>query len=165
VLARGLVGQIFVKSPMTISAYVGESSLDADVARDGYFTAGDVGRLDQDGYLYIVDRKKDMIISGGVNIYPAEVETALRAHPAVLDAAVFGIPNPDWGEEVKAVCEPVPGSRVAASELLAFVSQRLADYKRPRSIEFVPELPRNAAGKVLKNELRAPHWAGHGRVI
>ena len=165
VLAPGLVGQIFVKSPMTIAAYVGESSLDGDVARDGYFTAGDVGRLDQDGYLYIVDRKKDMIISGGVNIYPAEVETALREHPAVFDAAVFGIPNPDWGEEVKAVCEPVPGSRVAASELLAFVSQRLADYKRPRSIEFVPELPRNAAGKVLKNELRAPHWAGHGRVI
>jgi long-chain acyl-CoA synthetase len=165
VLARGEVGQIFVRSPVTISAYMGESSLDADVANDGYFSAGDVGRLDEDGYLYILDRKKDMIISGGVNIYPAEIEMALREHPAVFDAAVFGVPNADWGEEVRAVCEPLPGRQVDGSELLAFVSQRLADYKRPRTIEFVDELPRNAAGKVLKNELRGRHWIGAGRVI
>jgi long-chain acyl-CoA synthetase len=165
VMPRGAIGQIFVKSPATISAYLGESALDAAVACDGYFTAGDVGRLDEDGYLYIVDRKKDMIISGGVNIYPAEVEMVLREHPAVFDAAVFGVPNSDWGEEVKAVCEPVAGRQVDVRELIDFVSERLADYKRPRSIEFVSELPRNAAGKVLKNELRAPHWAGAGRVI
>ena len=164
-LSCGEIGQIFVKSPLTISAYMGESSLAADVAHDGFFSAGDVGRLDEDGYLYIVDRKKDMIISGGVNIYPAEIELALREHPAVLDAAVFGVPNDDWGEEVRAVCEPVPGRHVDGPELLAFLSERLADYKRPRSIELVPELPRNAAGKVLKNELRERHWIGVGRVI
>jgi long-chain acyl-CoA synthetase len=165
VLPRGAVGQIFIKSPMTIGAYVGETALDKDVAQDGYFTAGDVGRLDDDGFLYILDRKNDMIISGGVNIYPAEVEMVLRDHPAVLDAAVFGIPNPDWGEEVKAVCEPLPGRQVGARELLAFASDRLAGFKRPRTIDFVQELPRNAAGKVLKGELRAPYWAGSGRAI
>jgi long-chain acyl-CoA synthetase len=165
VLPRGEVGQIFIRSPMTIGAYVGEAALDADVAQDGYFTAGDVGRLDTEGFLYILDRKKDMIISGGVNIYPAEIETALREHPLVLDAAVFGVPNADWGEEVKAVCEPMPGQAVGEPELLEFVAQRLAGFKRPRSIEFVEELPRNAAGKVLKRELRAPYWVGAGRVI
>ena len=164
-LPLGAVGQIFVRSPMTISAYVGESALDADVAQDGYFTAGDVGRLDEEGFLYILDRKKDMIISGGVNIYPAEIEKALREHPSVLDAAVFGVPNADWGEEVKAICEPLPGRQVDEPELLAFVAQRLAGFKRPRTIEFVQELPRNAAGKVLKRELRAPYWVGAGRVI
>ncbi len=164
-LPRGAVGQIFVRSPMTIGAYVGEAALEADVTRDDYFTAGDVGRLDEDGFLYILDRKKDMIISGGVNIYPAEIETALREHPAVFDAAVFGVPNADWGEEIKAVCEPIPGQQVVEPELLAFVAQRLAGFKRPRTIEFVEELPRNAAGKVLKRELRAPYWVGAGRVI
>ena len=164
-LPRGAVGQIFIRSPMTINAYVGEDALDAEVTQDGYFTAGDVGRLDEDGFLYILDRKKDMIISGGVNIYPAEIETALREHPSVLDAAVFGVPNADWGEEIKAVCEPVPGRRVGEPELLAFVAERLAGFKRPRTIEFVLELPRNAAGKVLKRELRAPYWVGAGRVI
>jgi long-chain acyl-CoA synthetase len=165
VLPAGGVGQIFIKSPVTIGAYVGESALGADVEQDGYFTAGDVGRLDDEGFLYILDRKKDMIISGGVNIYPAEIEEALRAHPAVLDAAVFGVPHTDLGEEVRAVCERVPGKEVADVELLAFVKDRLASFKRPRAIEFTDELPRNAAGKVLKRELRAPHWAGTGRVI
>jgi long-chain acyl-CoA synthetase len=165
VLPRGAVGQIFIRSPLTIRAYLGESALGPDVAQDGYFTAGDVGRLDEEGFLYILDRKKDMIISGGVNLYPAEIETALREHPSVLDAAVFGIPNADWGEEVKAVCELIPGRQVSAPELLAFVAERLADFKRPRTIEFVEELPRNSAGKVLKRELRAPHWASAGRAI
>ncbi len=165
VLPRGDVGQIFIRSPMTISAYVGEDALDADVALDGYFTAGDVGRLDEEGFLYILDRKKDMIISGGVNIYPAEIEEVLREHPDVLDAAVFGVPNADWGEEVRAVCEPLPGKRVGEPELLAFVADRLSGFKRPRAIEFVEELPRNAAGKVLKRELRTAYWAGAGRVI
>jgi long-chain acyl-CoA synthetase len=165
VLPRGAVGQIFIRSPMMITAYLGEGALGEDVAQDGYFTAGDVGRLDDEGFLYIMDRKKDMIISGGVNIYPAEIETVLREHPAVLDAAVFGVPNSDWGEEVKAVCEPLPGRPVTEPELLAFVAERLADFKRPRTIEFVEELPRNAAGKVLKRELRRPYWADAGRVI
>jgi long-chain acyl-CoA synthetase len=131
----------------------------------GYFATGDIGRFDQDGYLFILDRKKDMIIAGGVNIYPAEIEEALRRHPAVLDAAVFGVPHADLGETVQAVVERVDGRRVSESELLAFVSDRLAPYKRPRSIEFVAEIPRNAAGKVLKAQLRAPFWQSTGKVI
>jgi len=163
-LPRGQLGEIFVKSPATMASYLGEGK-SADFSADGYFTAGDVGKLDADGYLYILDRKKDMIIAGGVNIYPAEIEAALRAHPAVLDAAVFGAPDAEWGEQVIAVVERVPGTRLEQAELYAFVAELLAGYKRPRSIAFVDELPRNAAGKVLKQELRAGHWAGSGRVI
>jgi long-chain acyl-CoA synthetase len=132
---------------------------------DGFFATGDVGRLDEDGYLYILDRKKDMIIAGGVNIYPAEIENILRRHPAVLDAAVFGIPHPELGEQVKAVVECIDGHSVSEADLLAFVSAELATYKRPRSVEFVDEIPRNAAGKPLKAQLRAPYWVGTGKVI
>ena len=164
-LPRGEVGTIFIKSPATIDAYVGAADLGEDMAEDGYFSAGDVGRLDAEGFLFIVDRKKDMIISGGVNIYPAEIEAALREHPAILDAAAFGVPNPDFGEEVRAVCERVPGREVSEAEILAFLRDRLADYKRPRAVSVVDELPRNAIGKVMKRDLRAPYWAGTGRAI
>lgn len=164
-LPRGETGQIYIQTPGTMRSYLNEERQEADFTPDGYFTAGDVGKLDEDGYLYILDRKKDMIIAGGVNIYPAEIEAALREHPAVLDAAVFGVPHPDLGEQVHAVCERVPGQSVEADELASFVAERLAKYKWPRRIELVDELPRNAAGKVLKRELRAPFWAGQGRVI
>jgi long-chain acyl-CoA synthetase len=132
---------------------------------DGYFATGDVGRFDADGYLYVLDRKKDMIIAGGTNIYPAEIEDALRAHAAVLDAAVFGVPHPDLGEQVRAAVECVDGQSVSEAELLAFVSDRLAAYKRPRAIDFVAEIPRNPAGKVLKRQLREPHWVATGKQI
>jgi long-chain acyl-CoA synthetase len=131
----------------------------------GFFATGDIGRFDEDGYLYILDRKKDMIIAGGVNIYPAEIENALCAHPGVFDAAVFGIPHADLGEEVKALVERVAGATLNEAELLAFVADKLASYKRPRTIEWVAELPRNAAGKVLKAQLRAPYWAAAGGPI
>jgi long-chain acyl-CoA synthetase len=164
-LPRGEVGTIYIRSGTTIGGYLGESTRGDDFTDDGFFTAGDVGRLDAQGYLYILDRKKDMIIAGGVNIYPAEVEAALRAHPAVLDAAVFGVPHADLGEQVLAICERVPGQHVDANELAGFIAGRIAKYKLPRAIEFSDELPRNAAGKVLKRELRAPYWAGTGRAI
>ncbi len=164
-LPRGEVGRIFIKSPATIDAYLGAADLGEDRAEDGYFTAGDVGTLDAEGFLTIVDRHKDMIISGGVNIYPAEIESALREHPAILDAAAFGVPNPDFGEEVRAVCEKIPGRQVSEPEILAFLEDKLADYKRPRAVTVVDELPRNAAGKVMKRDLRAPYWAGTGRAI
>ena len=163
-LPPGELGEIFVRSPATMASYLGESK-SADFTEDGYFTAGDVGKLDADGYLYILDRKKDMIIAGGVNIYPAEIEAVLRAHPSVLDAAVFGAPDAEWGEQVVAVVERVPGAALEQAELDAFVAEKLAGYKRPRSLTFVNELPRNAAGKVLKQELRAAHWVGAGRSI
>jgi long-chain acyl-CoA synthetase len=160
---KGEIGEIFVKTPIMIERYLNEPPPKELV--DGFFGTGDVGRFDEDDYLYVLDRKKDMIISGGVNIYPAEIENALRKHPAVLDAAVFGIPHAEWGEQVKAVVECVDGAQLSEAELLAFVADELAAYKRPRSIDFVSEIPRNATGKPLKAQMRAPFWDGTGKVI
>jgi long-chain acyl-CoA synthetase len=162
-LPCGQLGEIYIAGPELVANYLNEGPHGEDVAKQGYFSAGDLGRLDQDGFLYIVDRKNDMIISGGVNIHPSEIEAVLGQHPAVLEAAVFGIPNPDFGEEVKAVCEVVAGQSVSADELLAFARDRLADYKRPRSIDFVEQLPRNPAEKILKRELRQPYWGEAGK--
>ena len=134
----------------------------------GVGTLGDIGYLDDEGYLYLSDRKIDMIISGGVNIYPAEIEGVLAAHPAVADAAVFGIPNDEMGEAVKAAIELTPGvgpSDELAAELVAFVRERLAGYKAPRSIDFVDQLPRNPTGKLYKRMFRDPYWEGLERRI
>jgi long-chain acyl-CoA synthetase len=136
--------------------------------RPGVFTFGDVGHVDGDGLLYISDRKADMIISGGVNIYPAEIEHVLVGHPAVLDVAVFGVPDPEYGEAVRAAVElvgGVDGGDELAEELRALAQRHLAAYKVPRTIEFVAELPRTPTGKVAKRRLRDPHWAGAGRAI
>jgi long-chain acyl-CoA synthetase len=133
-----------------------------------FFTVGDAGYLDEDGFLYLCDRKNDMIISGGVNIYPAEIESVLVVHPKVRDVAVFGIPDDDWGEHVKAVVELAPGIAPGdplADELLAFCKERLAAFKCPRSIDFVSELPRDPNGKLYKRKLRDPYWAGRERAI
>jgi long-chain acyl-CoA synthetase len=136
--------------------------------REGFFTVGDVGYLDEEGYLFLNDRKADMIISGGVNIYPAEVENALILHPKVADVAVFGIPNDDWGEEVKAVVQPASGVTPGAEleeELIAFGREKVAAYKAPRSVDFVDELPRDPNGKLYKRKLRDPYWQGRERAI
>ncbi|HEX6353712.1 acyl-CoA synthetase [Actinophytocola sp.] len=132
------------------------------------FTLGDIGYLDEDGYLFLCDRKADMIISGGVNIYPAEIENTLAVHEKVADVAVFGVPNPDWGEEIKAVVRPAdgiaPGDELT-TELLAFATERLAKFKLPRSIDYVDELPRDPNGKLYKRKLRDPYWADQERAI
>ncbi|MFI5396584.1 MAG: acyl-CoA synthetase [Candidatus Binatia bacterium] len=136
--------------------------------RDGFFTVGDVGYLNEEGYLFLCDRKIDMIISGGANIYPAEVESVLLTHPKVADAAVFGIPDEDWGEQVKAVIEPAPGvqpSPALAEEILAFCLQHAAKYKCPKSIDFIEVMPRDPNGKLYKRKLRDPYWQGRERVI
>ncbi|MHB8589174.1 MAG: AMP-binding protein [Candidatus Dormibacteraceae bacterium] len=133
--------------------------------RDGFFSVGDVAYRDAEGFYYICDRRIDMIISGGVNIYPAEVEAALHAHPAVMDAAVIGVPDEQWGESVKGVVQLRLGAAVTAAELIAFCAARLAGYKKPRSIDFVDELPRDAAGKLLKRAIREPYWTATGRRI
>jgi long-chain acyl-CoA synthetase len=138
--------------------------------RGAYRTVGDVGYLDEDGYLFLSDRKSDLIISGGVNIYPAEIENVLITHPRVADVAVFGIPDPEWGEEVKAVVELLPNQRAGAdeqvrAELLEFLHSRVARYKVPRSIDFVDALPRDPNGKLYKRRLRDPYWADHQRAI
>jgi long-chain acyl-CoA synthetase len=134
----------------------------------GMFTVGDIGYLDADGYLYLCDRKGDMIISGGVNIYPAEIESELSCHPAVEDVAVFGIPHEEWGEEIKAVVQPVegitPGPELTAA-LLDFLGGRIAKFTLPRTIDYVAELPREPNGKLYKRRLRDPYWTGRERVI
>jgi long-chain acyl-CoA synthetase len=134
----------------------------------GYFTVGDVGLLDEDGWLFLRDRKIDMIISGGANIYPAEIEGVLLTHPKVGDAAAFGIPHDDWGEEVKAVVEPAAGvepSDELAREILEFCEGRLAKFKMPKSIDFIAEMPRDPNGKLYKRRLRDPYWEGRERAI
>jgi long-chain acyl-CoA synthetase len=136
--------------------------------REGFFTVGDAGYLDDDGYLFLCDRKSDMIISGGVNIYPAEIEAALIGHPKVRDVAVFGIPDDDWGESVKAVVEPAPGASPTpelAEELRTWLADRIAKLKIPRSIDFTDALPRDPSGKLYKRKLRDPYWEGRERRI
>jgi long-chain acyl-CoA synthetase len=157
---RGIVGEIVVRGPMVTRGYWGQPETSAQALRDGWFHTGDGGRMDADGYLTIADRLKDMVISGGENVYPAEVEAALRHHPAVSEAAVIGLPDERWGEAVHAVVVLRAGhadsDRTALrDELVAWCRQQLAGYKCPRSIEFTTALPLSAAGKVLKNQLRA----------
>src|SRR5262249_35184582 len=146
----------------------GEGERGGGGGRSGFFPVGDVGYLDEDGYLFLCDRKADMIISGGVNIYPAEIEPVLFTHPAVGDTAVFGIPDDEWGEQVKAGVEPAPGSAPGQQrerDLIAFCRQRLAAYKCARSVDFVDALPREPTGKLAKRRLRDPYWASTRRAI
>ena len=148
--------------------YRDDAELTASVHRGSAFTIGDVGYLDEDGYLFICDRAKDMIISGGVNIYPAEVEGVLSTHPAVADAAVLGIPDPEWGEQVKAVVELVAGvapSADLADEIIAYCRARLAGFKCPRSVDFETSLPRTETGKLVKRQMRDAYWADAGRLV
>ncbi|GGO96628.1 acyl-CoA synthetase [Wenjunlia tyrosinilytica] len=136
--------------------------------RDGFFTVGDIGYLDADGYLYLCDRKADVIISGGVNIYPAEIESEILRHPGVSDVAVFGVPDDDWGEQIKAVVEPVPGAEAGeelAEGILASLDGRLAKLKWPKAIDFIDVIPRDPYGKLIKRELRDRYWAGRDRAI
>lgn len=165
-LAPGQIGEVWVRTPNTLERYLNEASLDSGTLDErGFFCVGDVGYLDAEGYLYITDRRKDLIISGGVNIYPAEVEAVFLKHPAVLDVAVIGIPDDEFGEQVKAFCELKPSAHVEPRELLEFASRELASYKLPKSLELLSELPRNTMGKVLKRELRDPYWIGRERKI
>jgi len=133
--------------------------------REGFFTVGDMGYLDDDGYLFIADRKHDMVISGGVNIYPAEVEAAIAAHPDVVDVAVFGVPDDEWGESLLAMVEPHPGALLTPEDVDAWCRAQLARYKCPRRIELVSELPRDPNGKVVKRKLREPYWVGRDRRV
>jgi long-chain acyl-CoA synthetase len=136
-----------------------------DMTKDGFYRTGDGGYLDEDGFLYVTDRIKDVIVSGGVNIYPAEIEDVLISHPGVADAAVIGVPNTEFGEQVMAFCETRQGADPTVEELIAFCRERLTAYKAPKSIRFVADLPRNASGKVMKNALRDQFWAGRERRV
>jgi len=153
-----LTGEVVVSGPTVGNAYWKKP--EAEDLKDGTWYSGDVARVDEDGYIYIVDRKKDMILSGGANIYPREIEDVLYAHPAVQQAAVIGIPNELWGESVKAIIVLKPGSKVTEQEMLDYCKENMADYKKPRLIEFREKLPMNPSGKILKRELRDEHWKG-----
>jgi len=164
-LPRGEIGEVAVACDGNMSGYWNNPEATARVLRHGWIRTGDLARQDDDGYVYLVDRKHDMIVSGALNVYPVEVERVVLAHPAVGDCAVIGVPDPRWGEGVKALVVVKPGAVVTESELLVFCEGRLAGYKRPRSVTLVPEIPRNAAGKILRRQLREPYWKDHARTI
>jgi long-chain acyl-CoA synthetase len=162
-LPRGEIGGVYLEPQHgSTFAYKDDPELTASVTRGRAFTLGDIGHMDEDGYLFVSDRAKDMIISGGVNIYPAEVEGVLAAHQSVGDVAVIGVPDPEWGESVKAVVEVVDGvepSDALASELIAFCRERISGYKCPRTVDFREQLPRTDGGKLYKRLLRDEYWA------
>jgi long-chain acyl-CoA synthetase len=165
----GEPGDVFAR--MTTGSdftYHGDDEKRRKAERNGLISVGDIGYVDKDGFLFLCDRRNHMVISGGVNIYPAEIEAALLSHPQVADAAVFGIPDEEWGEQVKAVVEAAPGAvadEKLASEILAFCAERLARYKCPRTLDFTNAMPRDPNGKLYKRKLRDPYWAGRERRI
>lgn len=161
---EGQPGEMWARNPW-LAEYYNKPEATAKNMRDGFFSVGDIAYRDADGYYFICDRKIDMIISGGVNIYPAEIEAVLTGHPAVADVAVIGVPHEHWGESVQAVVALRAGASATSEELIAFCAEHLADYKKPRSVDFVAELPRNPAGKLLKTAIRAPYWQHVGRQI
>jgi acyl-CoA synthetase (AMP-forming)/AMP-acid ligase II len=157
-VAPGEVGEIIVKSRHIMKEYWNKPEETAETIVDGWLHTGDMGRYDDDGYIYIVDRKKDMIITGGENVYPRDVEEVLHRHPAVLECGVFGIPHPKWVEAVHAMVTLKQGTSATPEELIAFCKERIAGYKAPKSIEIVEELPKSATGKILKKEMRKKYW-------
>ncbi|MEU8804121.1 long-chain-fatty-acid--CoA ligase [Spirillospora sp. NPDC048819] len=162
----GEVGEVLTRSTQNTPGYWNRpAETDRLLAGDGWLRTGDAGYVDADGYLFLTDRIKDMIVTGAENVYPIEVEEVLAAHPAIADVAVIGVPDERWGETVKAVVVLAPGAAPTEDELLAYARDRLAGFKRPRSVDFVDALPRNPSGKILKKDLRAPYWEGLGRTI
>jgi long-chain acyl-CoA synthetase len=162
----GEVGEIWIRSPQVMKGYWHQPEETAkSITADGWFKSGDAGYLDADGYLYIHDRVKDMIVSGGENVYPAEVENVLMAHPAIADVAVIGVPHEKWGETAKAIVVRVPDTDVAEADIIAYAKERLATFKCPTSVDWTDALPRNPSGKVLKKDLRAPFWEGRERNV
>jgi long-chain acyl-CoA synthetase len=153
-VATGEVGELYSRSPFLFNGYWNRPDETRACMHDGYVSVGDLARRDEEGYLYIVDRKKDMVISGGLNIYPREIEEVLHRHPAIREAAVIGVPDERWGERLRAFVVPRPGMTLDPAELEAFCRDSLSGYKVPRELRFIEALPRNAAGKVLKQELR-----------
>jgi acyl-CoA synthetase (AMP-forming)/AMP-acid ligase II len=159
-------GEIVVKGPLVMAGYYKNPEATAEASRFGWHHTGDIGYRDEEGWFFIVDRKKDMIISGGFNVYPAEVEQALQAHPAVQDCAVFGVPDEKWGESVTAVVEPRAGvTPPPPEELLTWVREKIGVVKTPKQLSYMDSLPRSVAGKVLRAELRKPYWEGRKRTI
>ena len=162
----GEVGEIWIRSAQVMKGYWKMPDETArSITADGWFKTGDAGYLDNDGYVYIHDRVKDMIVSGGENVYPAEVENVLMAHPGIADVAVIGVPDEKWGETPKAIVVRAPGTAATAVDIISFARERLARFKCPATVEWIDALPRNPSGKVLKKDLRAPYWEGRSRNV
>ena len=165
-LPVGEVGEVITRSSNNMLGYWNlPDATQKTLTGDGWVHTGDAGYVDEDGYLYIHDRVKDMIISGGENVYPAEVESAIYGHPDVLEVAVIGVPDDKWGEAVKAVCVPKPGATIDPENVITWARERIAGFKVPKSIDIIEALPRNASGKILRKDLRAPYWAGRDRQV
>ncbi len=164
-LPRGEAGEICVKGELLSPGYYKNPAATAEIRSEGWHYTGDIGVMDADGFITIVDRKKDMIISGGFNVFPNEIEQVLNAHPAVQDCAVIGIPDEKWGEAVKAVVQLKAGTECTAEELIKMCKQGLGSVKAPKSVDFIVDLPRSPAGKVLKTALRGPYWEGCSRRV
>jgi fatty-acyl-CoA synthase len=165
-LPVGKVGELWTRSSNNMIGYWNlPEATKGTMAEGGWVKTGDAGYLDEDGYLYIHDRVKDMIITGGENVYPAEVESAIYGHPDVLEVAVIGVPDDKWGESVKAVCVPKAGATVDPESVILWARERIAGYKVPKSVDVIPALPRNASGKILRKDLRAPYWEGRERQV
>jgi fatty-acyl-CoA synthase len=163
--ARGDVGEICVCAPWVTPGFWKRPDLDRERLRDGWLRTGDLGRMDDEGYVFLADRKEDKIITGGFNVYPAEVECALAEHPAVAECAAFSIPDPKWGEAVRAAVTLRPGQSVDSEALVAFCKERLASFKVPKAIDVHSELPKSGVGKILRRELREPWWKGKDRGV
>ncbi|HEY9803488.1 MAG TPA: fatty acid--CoA ligase [Leptolyngbyaceae cyanobacterium] len=164
-LAAGKIGEIWIKSPANMIGYWQLPEATATTLVDGWIHTGDAGYLDAEGYVYICDRLKDMICYAGENVYPAEIENILYEHQAIAEVAVIGVPDEDWGESIKAIVVLKPGMNATAFDIINFVRGKLADFKLPRSVEFVASLPRTPSGKVQKGKLREPYWQGYSRKV
>jgi acyl-CoA synthetase (AMP-forming)/AMP-acid ligase II len=164
-LARGEIGEICYQGESLMAGYWARSEATADAVRNGWFHSGDAGYMDENGFIFVKDRIKDMIVSGSENVYPAEIEAVLAGHPDIVECAVIGIPDQKWGETVKAVVVTRAGSTVTEAALIDWMRDKVAGYKRPRSVNFMDRLPRNASGKLLKRTLREPYWQGLERRV
>ena len=164
-LPNGTMGEICVRGPQVMKGYWNQPGETANAIRDGWMHTGGAGTLDDDGYLYVQDRVKDMIVSGGENVYPRVIEEVLFKHPAIADAVVIGVPDQRWGEAIKAVVQLREGALATENELIQHCSGQLGGFEIPKSVDFIDALPRNACGKVLKRELREPYWEGQGRRV
>jgi acyl-CoA synthetase (AMP-forming)/AMP-acid ligase II len=162
----GEVGELWTRSGQNMVGYWNAADATAQtITQDGWLRTGDAGYLDDDGYIFLTDRVKDMVVSGGENVYPVEVENVLSAHPAIADVAVIGVPDAKWGETVKAVVVLKPGAVADSAAIISFARERIAHFKCPTSVDFIDVLPRNPSGKILKRELREPYWSGHDRRV
>lgn len=157
---QGEVGEIIARGPLLLRTYYKNEKAYHDAMRDGWFFSGDLGRVDEEGFLYLVDRKKDMICSGGVNIYPTDIEEILHSHPKIHESAAIGVPDETWGESVLAMVVLRPGQSMTEEEVIRYCKDNMASYQAPKSVKFIEALPRNPSGKVLKRELREPFWRG-----